>query len=275
MAKNKIEVSKPAIDPVKGIELIKDQIGKAKALRQTQITDAVYEAWRTTLHDLLRNVFGKNNETVNSIVSAGNCYGAAFGGYDEYNQIEERKEKLEALVHYLENAIEQLNLRVVAVPSEKVKPVDPKGKNAVFIVHGHAEGLREKVARLLQEQGIKPIILAEAENEGLTVIEKLEKQANIVGYAIVLLTSDDLGCSKAEAPQGMAPRARQNVILEMGFFIAKLGRERVCILREQDVNIPSDVTGVVYTDIDSGDAWKLRVGKELRHVGFSFDLNKV
>ncbi|MGB8035837.1 MAG: nucleotide-binding protein, partial [Nitrososphaeraceae archaeon] len=99
---------------------------------------------------------------------------------------------------------------------------DPK---KVFIVHGHDDGSKNELASFLYRLGLTPIILHEQANEGRTVVEKFESYASDVGYAFILLTPDDVGGKdKAE----LKPRARQNVILELGYFMGKLGRDRVC-----------------------------------------------
>lgn len=95
----------------------------------------------------------------------------------------------------------------------------------VFVVHGHDEGARESVARFLEKLGLEPIILHEQANRGRTVIEKIEGHRD-VGFAVVLLTPDDQGC--VEGGQ-LEPRARQNVLLELGYFLGYLGRDRVCV----------------------------------------------
>jgi hypothetical protein len=111
----------------------------------------------------------------------------------------------------------------------------------VFVVHGHDEGAREAVARFLEKIGFEVVILNEKANQGRTVIEKVEAHSD-VGFAVVLLSPDDEGCVKGGTPE---PRARQNVLLELGFFIGKLKRERVCTLKVGDVEIPSDWRGVI------------------------------
>ena len=73
----------------------------------------------------------------------------------------------------------------------------------------------------------------------------------------------------------MAPRARQNVIFELGYFIARLGRKRVAALKQDSVEVPSDFSGVVYLPYDSNKAWKQALAKELKAAGFEIDWNKV
>lgn len=144
--------------------------------------------------------------------------------------------------------------------------------NRVFIVHGHNEELKEKVARTVERLKLSPIILHEQSNEGKTIIEKFEKHSN-VSFAIVLLTYDDFGNTKSEKEGNK--RARQNVVLELGYFLAKIGRQNVMPLYEEGVELPSDISGVLYTLIDESENWKLRLVKELKSAGFKVDANDI
>lgn len=148
----------------------------------------------------------------------------------------------------------------------------PTRSNNVFIVHGHDGEARESVARFLSNLGLNPIILHEQANQGRTVIEKVEAQSD-VGFAVVLLTPDDLG--KAKDAGELEPRARQNVLLELGYFIGKLGRAHVCTLKKGNVEIPSDFAGVVWQAMDMGGGWKQALGRELEAAGYEIDWNKV
>jgi len=141
----------------------------------------------------------------------------------------------------------------------------------IFIVHGHDEGARESVARYLEQLGLKPIVLHEVASVGLTVIEKIEAQADI-GFAVVLLTPDDQG---GVAGGELGPRARQNVLLELGYFMGRLGRNRVCTLKKGEVDIPSDFAGVVWQPMDNGGGWRQSLGKVLEAAGYDIDWNKV
>jgi predicted nucleotide-binding protein len=141
----------------------------------------------------------------------------------------------------------------------------------VFIVHGHDEGARESVARFLEQLDFDPIILHEQANQGRTIIEKIEAHGE-VGFAVVLLTPDDVGGVQGGDIQ---PRARQNVLLELGYFIGRLGRARVCALKRGDVEVPSDFGGVVYEPFDGGGGWKKALGRELQAAGFDIDWNVV
>ena len=140
----------------------------------------------------------------------------------------------------------------------------------VFVVHGHDEGAREIVARFLMNAEFTPIILHEQANQGRTVIEKIVEHGD-VGFAVVLLTPDDMGAAKGQTNQA---RARQNVLLELGYFIGRLGRERVCALKKGDLELPSDFGGVVYEAMDAGNGWKLALGRELKAAGYAFSFDK-
>lgn len=103
------------------------------------------------------------------------------------------------------------------------------------------------------------------------MIEKVEAHSD-VGFAIVLLTPDDEGCVKGGTP---IPRARQNVLLELGYFIGKLGRARVCTLKVGDPEIPSDWRGVIDEPFDAGGGWKQTLARELEAASYEIDWNKV
>lgn len=139
----------------------------------------------------------------------------------------------------------------------------------IFIVHGHDEGLKQSVARIIEKQSIQPIILSEKANTGRTIIEKVEKYSD-VGCAICLFTADDMGREKSDKAD--KSRARQNVVFETGYFMGKLGRDHIVILSDSDVDIPSDLDGVVYTNTRN---WEVDLLKELRAMGYQIDLNKL
>lgn len=131
------------------------------------------------------------------------------------------------------------------------------------------------VERVLKRLGMRPIILNEQVNGGDTIFDKFEKNTN-VGFAVVLLSPDDVGYEKSN-PKEPRPRARQNVILELGYLTGKLGRSRVCVLKNGgDLEIPTDILGVAYESYDQPNGmWQLRLAQELRHAGYEVDSNKL
>lgn len=146
-------------------------------------------------------------------------------------------------------------------------------KSDCFIVHGHDEGAKEFCARFIEKLGLSAIILHEQPNAGRTIIEKFEHHAN-VGYAVVLMTPDDVVVSGSD-PKNTKLRARQNVIFELGYFIGKLGRGKVCVLYKGRVEIPSDYQGVLYIPMDPAGSWKMALAKEIKNAGIEVDLNKI
>jgi predicted nucleotide-binding protein len=129
------------------------------------------------------------------------------------------------------------------------------------------------VALFLERLGIEPVILHEQANRGATLIEKLERNSD-VQFAVVLLTPDDEG--RLVAPdEVLRPRARQNVVLELGYFVGRLGRAKVCALYGGEIELPSDWHGVIWVALDDRGAWKMELFRELRAAGFSVDMNRV
>lgn len=139
-------------------------------------------------------------------------------------------------------------------------------KSRVFIVHGHDELTKLDMANFITSLGLEPIILHMQANAGMTIIEKIEAYSN-VGFAVVLYTPCDIGTKKGELT--FNPRARQNVIFEHGYLIAKLGRPRVTALVKGHMEIPNDISGVIYLDLDDKGNWKSELIKELKGAGYS------
>lgn len=145
----------------------------------------------------------------------------------------------------------------------------------VFVVHGRDNATKNEVARALHQLlGREPVILHEEPDGGRTIIEKFEHHANLAGAAVVILSPDDVG-GLASATQQLRPRARQNVVYELGWFHARLGRGRVIALVVGAVEKPSDIDGVLYVPKDSAGAWKTTLARELRNAGLAADANKL
>ncbi|MBI5303452.1 MAG: nucleotide-binding protein [Chloroflexi bacterium] len=183
------------------------------------------------------------------------------------------RSRMGALIGILETLLEQLDLIPDAPGTTQSITRQMVLESKVFIVHGHDEAAKESAARFVEKLGLEAIILHEQPNAGRTIIEKFEDHSN-VGFAIVLLTPDDVGSPKDKSSE-TKPRARQNVILELGYFMGKLGRGRVCALYKEDVDIPSDYKGVAYISMDSAGAWRMALAKEIKNAGIEIDLNKV
>jgi predicted nucleotide-binding protein len=167
---------------------------------------------------------------------------------DEVEVFKIRRETVNREIAKLESIVERLGLYQEVVPESALCVEDRalKDRSKVFVVHGHDEAARLAVAGFLQKIGLEAITLQDQPDQGLTIIEKFEAYAREVGFAVVLLTPDDVvGAVSASSPMS---RARQNVIFELGYFVGKLGR---------------------------GKGWKLKLAKELRAAEFEFDDAKV
>ena len=185
-------------------------------------------------------------------------------------------EMLNSLASVLESMIEEIEEYWPDESYSQVSEKTPKGtrqmSDKVFIVHGKDTGTKDTVARFLQGLNLNPVVLQELPSKGRTIIEKFEDHAQI-GFAVILFTPDDFGGHESEIGDPK-PRARQNVIFELGFFIGKLGRSNTCVLFKDDVEIPSDYTGVEYIPLDDANGWKLKLITELQSAGFDVDANQ-
>lgn len=138
--------------------------------------------------------------------------------------------------------------------------------SSVFLVHGRDDGAKNSVARYLEKLGLNVIILHEKPSAGRTLIEKVEFYGD-TDFAVVLLNPDDEGGLGGSGTH--APRARQNVILELGYFLGRLGRKHVAALADPRVEKPSDYDGVVYIPWTQDDSWQALLRTELREAGLT------
>jgi predicted nucleotide-binding protein len=234
-----------------------------------------YRKWDDYNKELLRQLF-TGTEITDQYGRYAGLIVLSMRGRSLSEEIAEFHEEIESKIHRLESLVGRLELiplsEEVVVRLESLPASKPHTSNKVFIVHGHDESIREAVARFVEKLGFEVVVLHEQANEGMTVIEKLEHHCD-VGFAIILLTPDDEGRKVSTVPSPLHARARQNVVLELGYFSAKLGRRRVCALYKGGVELPSDFLGVLYVPLDDG-GWQLRLAKELRAAGFPVDMNR-
>lgn len=139
-------------------------------------------------------------------------------------------------------------------------------QHQVFIVHGHDEHAKNDAKAYVESHGLEPIILHLQASGGRTIIEKIDHYSN-VGFGIVLYTECDTGAKRNTL--GFKWRARQNVVFEHGYLIAKLSRSRVAALVKGDVETPNDISGVVYVAMDAAGAWRTELDEELREAGYN------
>ena len=186
----------------------------------------------------------------------------------------------EGLVEF-KGIVENIRDEYVILQKINNSPSNKKATNQnykdIFIVYGHNEEIIASVARLIEKLGLKPIILREVADKGRTLIEKFEEESK-TDFAIVLLSSDDKFYkknAKGEFEETIYSRTRQNVILELGYFIGRLGRNHVLVLYKPDdtFEFPSDIDGVIYKKYKDG--WTFEIAKELKTLGFDIDMNDI
>lgn len=231
-----------------------------------------FEGWRTATEVALRTVMGDDSPLLAEFrnvrygpqvwVSGMDTSGYRPGGVKKVIALLEAAKSELALRQELEQVVESEES-----PAEKAMAAET---GRVFIVHGHDEARKHELFRVIHDvTGTKPIILHEQPNGGRTILEKLEAYAASAGFAVALLTADDVG--RVQDSSVDAPRARQNVVFEAGYFAGRLGRASVVLLHESDVELPSDLDGVVYVPLDPAGAWKMKLVHEMASVGITVD----
>lgn len=242
-----------------------------------------YNKWSDYNSELLKQAFDyPNNEYQREYDNAGARM--IFTGDEDV--MEDYHDRINKKIAVLEILIEKLPLlpKAESSTSSQVDNTATIDMKKVFIVHGHNDALKIGVARTLEQMGLKAIILHEQEDYGNTIIEKFETNASDIGFAIILLTADDMGVSKRDMERESKEkdykadpkaRARQNVVFEMGYFIGKLDRAHVFLLMESGVEKPGDLDGIIYTPVDSEGVWKFKLAKRLDAVGYSVNMKAI
>lgn len=154
----------------------------------------------------------------------------------------------------------------------------PQTSREIFVVYGHDIDSRTQLEAMLRRWGLEPLILDQLPSEGATLIEKLEKYArDDVRFAVVLATPDDEGYARDRSAERKY-RARQNVVLEMGILLAKVGRARVAILLKDQAEMerPSDLQGLIYLAFtDDVDEVKVTLAKEMAKQGIEINVGRL
>ncbi|MEM7741536.1 MAG: nucleotide-binding protein, partial [Pseudomonadota bacterium] len=203
--------------------------------------------------------FGKSSRQAKIIESIADPH-RTFGGLSFGPELDQKmRDDIYALAQSFASIV-----NAVRAAEEDHRPTQASSSsNKVFIVHGHDHITRDLVASHLLSLGLEPVILQDQASRGRTIVEKFEMYAD-VAFAVILLTADDFGGANADGEA--LKRARQNVVLELGYFFGRLGRENVALLHEDAVELPSDVSGMVYIPL-ANDAWKDALGVELTAAG--------
>jgi predicted nucleotide-binding protein len=187
--------------------------------------------------------------------------------------VEEYKSALRDQIAYIKGFIERMSLIPCKVEQQTVPTEVTINGNKVFIVHGHDSNIRNEAELLVKQLGFEPVVLFKQPNRGDTIIEKLLRESSEVAFAIVLYTKCDEG--KAVEETDLKPRPRQNVVFEHGLMCGILGRKNVVALVEEGVEVPGDLSGVVYIILDAAKRWQFDVAREMKASGLQVDLNKL
>jgi predicted nucleotide-binding protein len=260
--------------PEKSIQVLNQQISKGQELLNNLPVDSnKYDTWKNVTKIFLIKAFGTSSPNIPTFMDVGKYSSRPLYPEPSYWE-QKRAEKLEKQISLLGGFIEILESETSSSDDKNLKekkyiPIDEK---SVFLVHGHDSAMESITARFIEKLGLKLIVLHEQPNKGRTIIEKFQDYSN-VSYAVVLLTPDDIGGVASSKLKEQQPRARQNVVFELGYFIGKLGRKRVCALYTEGVEIPSDYSGVLFIKLDELEDWKLRLVKEMKSVDIEIDMN--
>ncbi|HEX5461449.1 MAG TPA: nucleotide-binding protein [Steroidobacteraceae bacterium] len=237
------------------------------------------KALEAAIEESLAAVFGEGSEQFNRYQAATSLddgpISMGFGGFEPaldprtHEYLSEGKQQSLLLLRQAIRGLEESLEEASSIGPHAGPELVVRASRKVFIVHGHEDGPREMVARFLERIGFEPVILHEQANQGRTIIEKVELHGD-VPFAIVILTPDDEGSKRGDPAR---PRARQNVVLELGYFIGRLGRDKVCALKQGDLELPSDYAGVVYHPLEG--EWRQALARELKAAGFQIDWNLV
>lgn len=266
-------IGAPEISPADGIRLLNQQIQRAEELLASRpiASDAV-SSWDLLTKNFLSKAFGNFSPNVSAVVDIGRYSSFPMNAGPDWWENHNAK-SLQSKVSRLRGLVELLETEMtlggnISVPDVPV----PQISRRVFLVHGHHDGLLHEVARYLEKLKLEPVILREQPSAGRTIIEKFVDYSD-VGYAVVLLTPDDRGGVVKAPYEQQHLRARQNVILELGYFLGRLSRNRVTALHMGDVEIPSDYSGVAFVAVDDRGAWRLELARELKASGLDIDMN--
>ena len=259
----------------KAIQRLQKALDTIADLKQRRSESSEFKIWHRNTEIAIANTFAESTRHVKDFTTIRYRPSAitSFTTDSDYQRryisgLERATAVLQSMIEEVDEYWEDDSLTGV---SKSDKKTSPKHLRDVFIIHGRDEGTKETVARFITQLQLNPIILHEQPNQGQTIIEKFERHAE-VAFAIALLTPDDIG-SLAGEEQSLKPRARQNVIFELGYFMGKLDRGRVCALTKGNIEIPSDYDGVLYIPLDESGAWKMELVKELKNAGFDVDAN--
>lgn len=264
------------------VEFLDTEFEKVSYLANLLIARATNGSYSDQEYEALRHELLSNNNLVEllpnwvklhrSLDSFWGFIQPKFGSYADRRKF--ITDEFSTALNVLEfgHTVQLENKPIVTASASSMAPweaLGPLPKKKIFIVHGRDNGSKQEVSRYIESLGIGVIILHEQASSGMTIIEKIEHYANEADFALVLYTACDHGRGIHETKVHPKSRARQNVVFEHGYLMAKLGRENVCALVKGEIETPNDISGVVYVGLDDPGAWKIEINKELKVCGYS------
>ena len=245
------------------------------SLRRLNVDSPSFVEWHRDTWNAIAQTFGDASHHVREFNAI--AFTPTTSKWHYPNEIQ-RKEAFSNGLNYVSGILRSMITEIQEYWEEHLhEPFSPNAaetpqtvnSNRVFVIHGRDHGTKDSVARFLEGLGLEAVILEEQPDRGLTVIEKFEQNAS-GDFVVALLTPDDVG---GPNPDKLQPRARQNVIFELGYFVRAFGRNRVRALMKGDVEIPSDYAGVLYVPMDESGGWQMRLIREMNSAGFKIDAN--
>ncbi len=283
MAKTKQQVEKNPSELIiskdEAILKLKERIVKGKELlgfpiiNELQLEEAKkeYRKWNDYNHELLQRIFSTSEEAEKYNKPVRYVFGMNPSFSEKVNDF---RSDIKEKIHRLDSLVERIDLISLTLSQNMIQTEDKElhSNKKVFIVHGRDDLAKTSLEILLHEMGLEPIVLHRQADEGQTIIEKFEKHSD-VGYAFVLLTPDEIAYfahedSLPDDERKKEKRARPNVIFEFGYFVGRLGRNKVCCVYTGDVSLPSDVSGMIYKKyMTSVEEVAYSIQKDLKAVG--------
>jgi predicted nucleotide-binding protein len=275
------------IDTRRGADKTLDVHGEFQRIRtEIQALAVKDEAGRKRLVNELENVAravlpkADVERYVKQIQHAGDSfYPAVFFGGTDRTPISwpQGQSETVAVIDSIEHQLRLTNSQA-KLPEKPAKAKSATGSKKIFIVHGHDEAILNAVLAYVHRLELEPIVLKDQASQGKTIIEKIEHHSD-VGFAIVLLSADDVGRSNKESAEADKPRARQNAVLELGYFMGLLGRRNVCVIVNADMNeqteYPTDIAGVIRIPYRPSGDWQVQLLREFRGADLQFNQDRI
>lgn len=277
METNLIKIKTPKSFVIKKLE---SWIEEGKRIRSLEFRNHVdgsiahseRSKWRNTVRNNFSTIFDApalRDEFIKALSGEPTPYNANLGYYRTQHVL-----RVGSGISVLEAILDKIHLNHIDTSQVEDDDLDQEKSDKadysiskIFIVHGHNEELKQSVARYVEKLGLEAVILHEQPSENNTIIEKFEKYSR-VPHAIVLFSEDDAVVSESDGGEKVF-RPRQNVILELGFFLGKLGRSQVTGIIKGAPEIPSDYSGIIYIKYAPGNDWKDLLRTELKAAGYT------